>query len=629
MSGSRLTRSPWSRKVFFSVAGGLVAILIAGGLAILILELNKQRNLSQSRTAEDSMPQLQGATLNEQGGTGTVHAGAQFNLERLMEVPSHFERAIALDDLLVQSATNDCLRLLDESKKLTEMAFRKWVQVEIFRRLAAIDPKLALVHTDDFPPSQRQRYVQAVFREWAFSHFEAAVDHGETYVKDLSYQENQAILSAILQTRHDLSEDARLQIGNRFGQEHFVTLMSEREEKSALIENPVAGWHKLLEGGAPNLGESNEFLEVALAVVEKKGFDTFVELLLSLPDRSSRTEILSNVLRERIEIEGYQSVFEKALELIEVSNRSVVFGIAEDWARHNVVTVLDEVAKVANVELRKYLREAVAVNWSQGNPQRALDNPLSLPQALQNTADYTALYWLAVRDPPTATNYLDRMSDWESAEFSGSPIPPSIRRGNVLNNLMGNWASRDAKGAYEWLLASSESEESRDSLFGQVLTRVSFANAEGLVDVALQHPSDALGSSSEGEIVAMVATIDISIARKLVGRVRDKSSQLHAHAAIGAELLKQEGDPESSLEYAEELPQSDRSEYFLRLGRRWAFVSPKDAFMHIDRLPSAEAKSSAAFSLTQRNQWTQALSERQVEQLRPLLTEEQLNRLPE
>lgn len=630
MSGSRLTPSNWSRKVFFSVVGGLAAILVAGGLALLVLALNTQPNSSQSSTAEDSMPQLPEVFLNVQDSTGAVQEDELFELERLMDVPSHFERAVALDDLLVQAATDECLRLLNESKKLPDMAFRKWVQLEVFRRLAAIDPERALVYTDDFLPSQRQRHVQAVFREWAFSNFEAAVDHGETYVADLSYEDNQAVLSAILQTRHDLSEDARRQIGIRFGQEQFVISMSEHEERSALIENPIAGWHKLLEGGAPNLAESDELLEVALAVVEREGFDTFVELLLSLPDRRSRTGILRNVLRRRIEIEGHHSVFEKAVELIEVSNRSIVFWIAEDWARHNVVTVLNEVAKVANVELRKYLQEAVAVDWAQGNPQRALDNPLSLPEALQNTVDYTALFWLAVKDPPAATMYLDRMSDWENAEFSGRQGDPSIRRSNVLNNLMGNWASRDAEGAYEWLLASSVSEESRASLFFiQLLNRVSVANAEALVDIALQHPIDAVKVSSEGSIVARVATIDPAFAKKLVGRVRDKSSRLNAHAAIGGALLKEDGNPESSLEYAEELPQSDRAEYFLKLGGHWASASPKDAFKYIERLPSEEARSNAAFSLTQSNRWRQVLSEQQVEQLRPLLTEEQLDKLKE
>lgn len=628
MSGTKFSRTPWSRKV--SVIAALTAILVAGGLVFFTLVLNQQMSSKQPVSEQSSLPQVPEVPFGVQARNNTPYMGELLNVDQLMGVPSYFERSIALDNLLARASIDDCLKLLDESKKLTEMGLRNWTQQEIFRKLATIDPEAALVHTHDFLSNQRVQLVQAVFQEWAFSNFEAAVDYGEKYVQDVEYRESQAVLYSILQTKHDLSDDVRRQIGNRFGQEQFVVQMTEHEAKSALVENPINGWLQLLMGTESNLGESEEFLEVALSVIEKEGFDTFARLHRELPDRRSRTEILRRVLRARIEVVGYQWVFEKAVELIDVSSRSIVFRIAEDWARRDIDSTLGAVARVANDDLRKYLRESVAIAWAERNPQRMLDNPISLPVSLRNTAEYTALFELAVKDPPTATKYLDRMSDWESAEFSGSQIDPSIRRSSVVNSLMGNWASRDTEGAYEWLLASSESEESRDSLFFiDVLNQVSVANAEALVNVAMKYPIDAIGAASEGAIVASVARIDISTARNLVASVRDRASRINAHAAIGAALLKEDSNPNSSLEYAEELPQSDRAEYFLRLGGHWALESPKDAFKYIERLPSEEARSYAAFSLTQSNGWRQVLSEQQVEQLRPLLTEEQLDKLKE
>ena len=48
------------------------------------------------------------------------------------------------------------------------------------------------------------------------------------------------------------------------------------------------------------------------------------------------------------------------------------------------------------------------------------------------------------------------------------------------------------------------------------------------------------------------------------------------------------------------------------------------AFMRLDA-----SDTSAALSLTVDNRWTKTLSEQRIEQLRPLLTEEQLNKLTE
>ena len=366
MAGTESSQSPWSSKVWFWFVDAFVAILVATGLVSFNFALNKQMNSVQPSLAQVGMPQSSDTSSSEQDSKNTVRAGEEgVSIDQLMGVASNFERSIALDNLLAQASFDDCLKLLNESKKFTEAALRKWTQVEIFRKLAAIDPEAALGHTQDYLSNQKLQLVQAVFREWAFSDFDTALDFGEKYVRDVSYEENEAVLSGILQTRHDLSEDVRLQIGKRFGQEYFVIQLSEQEETSALVEDPIASWHKLFEDAESNLSESERLLEVALAVIEKEGFDVFAKMLRSLPDRRSRTEILGRVLRARTEVEGFQPVFEKAIQMIDVSNRSIVFQIAEDWAEQDIDSTLDAIGKVADGELSRHLHVAVRYRKSR------------------------------------------------------------------------------------------------------------------------------------------------------------------------------------------------------------------------------------------------------------------------
>lgn len=631
MLSTEFTRSPWSRKVWFWFAEALVAILVATGLVSVNFALNKQMNSVLPNLAQVGMPQSPDTSSREQDSKNTVRAGEGVSIDQLMGATSNFERSIALDNLLAQASFDDCLKLLDESKKFTETALRNLVLVETFRKLAAIDPEAALGHTQDYLSKQRLQLIQAVFQEWAFSDFDTALDFGEKYVQDLSDEENEAVLWAILQTRHDLSADVRRLIGKRFGQEYFVIQMSEQEETSALVEDPIASWHKLLENAESNLGESEMLLDVALAVIEKEGFDVFAKLHRALTDGGSRTKILSRVLRARTDVEGYQPVFDKAIQMIDVSNRSIVFRIAEDWANQDIFTTLDAIAKVTDGELREHLLETVPITWAEENPQSMLESSISLPEAVQNSAEYAALMQLDASDPTAAVKYLDRMWHWEPwSKFLGDPIDPIDRRLNIVQNLVRRWVSQDIVGAYKWLLATTHAQEFRHVIFSRyVQHRVSSANAEDLFDAALQRSAAAHRGMNEGDIVASVATKDSSLARKLVGRVRERPSRINAHAAIGAALLREDGHPENSLKYAEELPQTDHAEYFVELGRHWVSVSWKDAFAYIERLPSEEARSNAAFILTMNNKWTQALSDQQVEQLKPLLTEEQLNQLGE
>ncbi|MXW53097.1 MAG: hypothetical protein F4X44_02880 [Gammaproteobacteria bacterium] len=624
-SVSRKSRSTLLRGTLLVIVPA-VAIVAALVLSFLLMNNDISRPFSDTpdRNATD-------VALRSHLGKDNHSSEAlqhQGDLGSLLSLRTNFARSVALDNLLKQATFEEALGLLAESKEITETNFRESVQLEIFRKLASLDPKRAVKHTELFLRAHRLGLLAAIFREWSFSDFEAAVVFGEDYIRDFDYRDKPTLLSAILETRHDLSVDAKEKIATRLGLEYLLDQLVEYDRKRALLEDPIKGWHQLMNNTYSNLSQDDILTDIALAVIEKEGFDEFVQLLALLPDRRARTEVLNNALDVTIETDGFQSAFDRALQLVDLSNRSVVFDIAEDWANSDIHATLEAVEKIEDKELGQHVIESVVTNWAKSNPKRLLDNPDFLPEQLRDSAEYNALFWLAVRDPPAATKYLDRMSNWETAAFSESESADlSILRGNVLNNLAGNWSSRDVVGAYRWWLTSPDVVEIRESLFFQIRDRVNAANAETLVNLALEHPFKELGIGNEGAIVVQVASIDPSIAKELVVRVRARPARIRAHAAIGAAMFKQEGNPKISLEYAEELPQGDREEYLLELGKAWAMASPRLAYEYLDKLPSDESRSEAAFVLIWHNSWNRALTEQQISQLRSLLTEEQLEKL--
>ncbi|MXW08088.1 MAG: hypothetical protein F4Z87_08245, partial [Gammaproteobacteria bacterium] len=115
-------------------------------------------------------------------------------------------------------------------------------------------------------------------------------------------------------------------------------------------------------------------------------------------------------------------------------------------------------------------------------------------------------------------------------------------------------------------------------------------NADAMIEIALKQSKDEPGVELEGVILSRLALIDFDKAKDLLPKMRAGDARVLGYAAIGAGIFYRENDPERSIEFAKELPELERAEYYLLLADRWAWHNGKETYAHIDLLPSAEAK---------------------------------------
>ena len=530
------------------------------------------------------------------------------DLQDLISFRYSFSRSVALDNTLIEADFREVLNLLEQSSRIRSRMLRQSTQSAMFQRLAALDPARAFSHARSFPGNESEYFVLVVFREWSLSDTEQAVAYGEEAVhgESLTKSEKETILSTILHARSDLPGHEKREIGKRLGLESEAIALIDQFEKFALFENPSRAWNVLLDDDVDDFDQISQFVELALIQTEDHGLEVLFKLRDSISDRRTRTTVLRQVLSEKMTTHSPQSVFETTVNLVDDTNRSIIFDVASRWLSIDPVSLLSAIGQMTDGELREDLVTEVIYTWAVRDPRQLLQQLDAVPENLRELATNQAVFRLAGESPREASKYISKITS---------------NRNGVLSTLLQKWVYLDSVEALEWLLNDPQLGADREPLFYIFMrTGITSANAKSLVELALEHPPNESGLGLEGRIVGMLASIDIEKAKELLPRVREGPGRLKAHVEIGASYLFARGEPEESIAYGEQLPSSDRDEYYGMLFEKWAIQRPEEAIGMIDQLPTIEAKAGVARQLVEMTSWLDVLSNEQIEELKSHLT---------
>lgn len=513
-----------------------------------------------------------------------------FDLASIFEKPtSYLEGTVALDNRLQKTNVQTLVDLLEQSHNLENFEKQRSAQVQILRKFATLNPIQALTYAESFPKNLYEHFASLIYRDWSLFDLDSALTHAEQHVPTLSGEGKTAIVEQIIRANRDLSDKVKLQIAERLtvNSSTAKTLLVTIERDKPL-DNPIAAWEEVLSGENFGEDESNQLIQIAVAVIEKDGYAKFAELANAIQDRQIRSALISDTLSSRVETEDFGTVFEQAIQLFRETARPVVFDLARRWSNRDPQSALKAVSEVPFYPLRERLEETVISNWISNSPREVLRQLESLPAEYREEALVAGIWSLTSQYPKETPEYLQEISDPDT-------------QWNVMFIMLQNWAMRNIEEAFTWFLDNPDLEipsgRSRAQLLQYLLYRVTPETGPSLFKLALNYPADESSSGWEGSIVGATAREDIAKAKELLPQVRDGPGRITAYAGIGLALFNQNNSMDSVIEFTEEIPENLHVEFYGELVMR---LRPQEVYEQLDKLPTPETQARAAFKLLQR-----------------------------
>lgn len=559
--------------------------------------------------AQNDSRQSENRIAAEPTGRKTRSANIR-SLDDLEQFNSPFKRSLELLFLLTDADERQVLRLLEESNEAKPQR-RLQLQKPILQRLTQLNPRKAYEQIELLEQDNTSHLIDWIFMEWSSFNLEEAVSFAES----LGDNEKFAALRSVLAERSDLSEEERLSIARQLGNEQHAINLNMQERLSKPIDNPEETWNELVSVVQDNPGQSWMLATVARAWVEKNGLSILDQVSDSMTNSQTRQFVLGAVLLNAAK-DTPKIAFEYALKLDSNSDSnpegfgfvSLVSTVTNIWVKSDPRSALDAASGVEQLGLRRKLEESVVTAWANQNPQDVLSVLETLPEHVHNSATRTAISAWVNEDPHEAANFVANMEGGTRASAASSLVVVWTRQ-------------TDYKDSIEWVLNEPGISDLKGFLLPEVLGHLAYVDPQFAMEKALEQPIADGGLGLEATVIFRLSFNDIDEAIRFLPQVRPGSTKIAAYGYVG-KMYIEHGATEDALNLAQELPSSNRSEYFQALLTTWSRSDPESLLNSIDSLPTSEVKSKAARVLTVSNKRHKGLSEKQVQSVEKYLSKE-------
>lgn len=546
---------------------------------------------------------------SEQGSAGASPLKGTHDdgpLGTLLRHQGNFGLSVALHNTLASTGQKELLSLLEQSVAIEHTSRRKLVQGTIFRRYASLDPKSAFKQVSNMPRLQHGDLLATVFGEWALTHLDDAVANA----KRLDGFGKLAALRGILESRDDLSDAVRIEIGRQLGNERVAQNIVTQSNLSEAIKDPESAWATLIGDDLLDTAQTGTLIQVAEAWVEEDGMSVLGEISNTLTDWTSKTSVLSAVIHKLVQADA-QSTFDFVRTMENDTHNAVIMNVVNAWARLDPEAALAAVQSVDSKSLRNSLVHSIASTWGRSNPREVLDSLDLLPENARDAAMSSALTALAQTAPEEAANLMANMDGGEYQLMTAFQV-------------MSVWANKDPLAALEWVLNNPEIEDQRTTLLPSILYQVASRDPQLAFDIALQQPIGENQIGLEAQVLSNIAYSDIEKALALLSQVREGPTLAYAFNSIGGALVRS-GDIDEAWVLAQRLSNSQRDAYYQSVVSTWASYDASELYESIDGLPSDKLKSFAALRLISFNRWSKSLDDDQVNHAKSYLNERDAN----
>ena len=581
------------------ILGLFAALMVSGtiGKACLANAENGNASTHEDTRIPNSQDEL---SLKTESVTSPKEAldnpiAEQLSLMQVADIRSTFHRTKTLHNLIANADETAVLELINESKALDERALHNEIQKVLIRRLALLNPRVAVQISDDLTRTiSKPVLVREVFQEWSIYDLDGAV----AFAKSLDESQKSAATRGILKSRSDLSPNQRKDI--------VLALNNQQEAIEQIIsglflsenEDLAVIWQTILElvpatNPEFNSGQFYMIGELATAWVDEDGIDVLESINESFPKESDRVRVVGSVLEEFVPRDPGLA-FELALRYGD-SNLNIVKRTLRAWTRIDAKAAFDRISSIENESHRRLLQQIAIQVWAYVEPLEVLERLEKIPPEFRRLGQTRALEAIALDSPETASQMLDQVIDQGD-------------RTNVASSIATNWAEQDPIAAINWV----KNDPKVGEIQAQLLSKIVY-------ELVLKHPHLAVQFSTEesldgveAEIVSQVIDMDAYQVHEWLDGVTDQTVRFSVHESIGIALVRH-GHVSRSIELAEELSEPYYSRYLRRIIAQLATSDPKDLVDRIGHLPTKGHNEHAATVLLANNQLTDALSQEQLD----------------
>ncbi len=534
------------------------------------------------------------------------------NLEELQSLSSHFQRTVALHELV---ANADEETLLQYWKQSTTVGSNPWeeVQIAIVQRLATIDPLAAWELVSDFQSKKRLALVGAVFREWSVTNLDLAIEHAGS----LDAEIKSAAVESMLLSREDLSIEQRREIARQLNTEALAIEAIERTSNTPIILDPSTEWAEFLEHNtaglaSPSAAQLRMVTQIATTWIQQEGVNAFDNVLDSLPTQAAIWNTSSKVVMY-LSASDPQQAFDLAIHLRSRGTVGFAEQVALAWTNDDPWSAFNAVSSVDAKNLQRNLQARVLDTWSYSDPKALLDRAGAFPEHLQQLVRKKALISLSRNSPQDAAEMIFEMED-------------QATRDEIAFAIARNWSTSDITSVLHWIENEPGFEHNRDQLTGAAFSGLANSDPELALQTALAQPVNEEGLGPEAEVISSLTFADMDTAIEMLSDVREGKTKIKAYEQVIQMLTGINKDNDRAVGLLVQLAQEQeipRGEWVLT---GLVFNAPNGLFDALDRFDSMDFRRRVAKELLRFHEHDDTFTTEQITVLKELEQYDQANR---
>lgn len=595
-------------KSWLLVIGGLIGLVVS--IIIWLIPLSNNTNSIGEQQENVSTPLL-----------STLTALEVYDLRELLAFEADFSRNVELYTQLSRAGLEETVALFKQSQNLDYFSPNELtsVQIAIARRMAELDPKVAMIEIEIVPIIQREAFVSAIYQDWSISDLNSAVQ----YVKELSGWTQRVAARSLILARSDLPDSTRIAIAQAIGLEWLGAALLSEEQIETYSDSPKDAWRLVMNDDVSDELQSNLMIEIAKNWFETDSLSVIPQIIKFDAQWEENYWIAEAAIGAETAADP-KGTFARATSLLEPEmDPQIVVGVrsgaVREWAKIDPLAALEAVSNLVDISDYEHyeLFSALVASWSEVDPRGLLDSIAAIPASFHEQVRSQTALALTDDDRDYALSLMKDMTD-------GFP--------KILTaaELVGKWGMVDAESALEWLLTDSDIASMRYQLLDLGLMWISQANPHRAMELARHHAEDYAaekgGLGLETHVIMSIAHQDEDLALDFLPDISEVNRWNSYREVAKILVLNQHFTKAVSL--GATLPESERAALYDVVIKQWAQGSPESLFEYVGELPTRDLRSLAALSLTH-NAWQGVLSDREVKSLRRFLTKEDAKILKE
>ena len=561
---------------------GTFTALIIFGLYLIVQELPTDHNQLINDSEQEGIPS---------------HVET---LDDLENIPSYWFRSVILNEILLKSTIDELQSLLHRTPELANDHYRETVRLRILKHIALLEPAKAFATLNDIPLTTRPAAVNEVSRMWAQHDLEEFVEVLRSQHEDVQ----ELALTSIIESRNDLSESSLRAIATKLNLENKLIHLLDKSRENTENYDPDEIWSKLTQQDNKSSQTVAQITQAMLSIFERDGSERMENLFSTLSPESFRREVISLVLL------NLAANYPKLVIAIAMNYRHEIeefqfLDIVQASAERNPYAVFKAFSAFPISESHDLLLQKIIDTWIEIDPYGILQHLDEIPEYIQHDLLLKTIRFTLRFSPSDAAHFLHNISE------DKQPIMTEVVR---------MWSFQSASEALDWVMEQQITIPYRNDLLKVLVMQLELDQLEEIVSTTDKYPREIFDDELDALIFSKIAFVDLERAVRFLTSGSDENLRPAAYHSVGAHLISM-SQFDRALKLVEHLPSQYHRDYYEAIIQSWTATDAILLINRVEHLPSKEIQSIAAKSLIVLDQFVDFLSDEQIEQIHPYLTD--------